>query len=173
MYRSKTLSLLLGVVALCSLHGFAQAAQNKKPQLIMVRVDSVLAADTHEGTDTRLTPAMASRLKALFGYTTYRLVKHQQEQTACGRMISFDLPGGHILHIAPRAIVGGMIAMELVLFDGGRPVMTTDLKLMNHGILIIGGSRYQQGMLITTIGAATIGNGETRELPRPSPEASR
>jgi hypothetical protein len=70
-----------------------------------------------------------------------------------GTLLSFDLPGGHILHIEPQGIDGDMIAMELVLFQGERPVMTTDLKLRNHGMLIVGGPRYEQGMLIISIAA--------------------
>ena len=33
--------------------------------------------------------------------------------------------------------------------------MTTDLKLMNNGILIVGGPRYQPGMLLTIIATDT------------------
>ena len=53
----------------------------------------------------------------------------------------------------PHAIDGDMIAMEMILFQGERPLMTTDLKLRNHGVLIVGGPRYEQGMLIISIGA--------------------
>ncbi|HLI81167.1 MAG TPA: hypothetical protein VKV03_14365 [Candidatus Binataceae bacterium] len=129
------------------------AASSPEPtQKIGVRVDSVLASDTHQGVDTQLTP-MGPRLQSLFNYTSYRLVSHQERQTPMGTQISFDLPGGRILHVEPSAIEGDMIEMELVLFQGERPVMTTDLKLRNHGVLIVGGPRYEQGMLIISIGA--------------------
>jgi hypothetical protein len=82
-------------------------------------------------------------------------LRRQEQQTKCGRTISFNLPGGRILRVAPQSVASGMIAMELVLFDGARPVMTTDLKLMNHGVLIVGGPRYQQGMLLTMIATDT------------------
>ncbi|MGH8013987.1 MAG: hypothetical protein ACREQ4_15975 [Candidatus Binataceae bacterium] len=119
-------------------------------------MDSVLAADTHEGMDQRLNPHMAERFKALFDYSTYRLVRHQEEEAICGRMLSFNLPGGRILHIAPHSVEGNMITMELMLFQGSRPIMTTDLKLMDGGVLIVGGPRYDQGMLITSIVAASV-----------------
>ncbi len=122
------------------------------PQKIGVRVDSVVASDTHEGVDAKLTP-MGPRLQSLFSYTTYHLVSHQEQQTPMGTLLSFNLPGGRILHVEPHAIEGDMIAMELILFQGERPVMTTDLKLRNHGVLIVGGPRYEQGMLIISIGA--------------------
>jgi len=119
---------------------------------IGVRVDSMVASDTHEGVDTQLTP-MGPRLRSLFSYTTYHLVSHQERQTPMGTELSFDLPGGRILHVEPHGIDGDMIAMEVVLFQGERPVMSTDLKLRNHGVLIVGGPRYEQGMLIISIGA--------------------
>ena len=121
-------------------------------QKIDVRVDSVVASDTHQGIDTELTP-MGPRLRSLFSYTTYHLVSHASRQTAMGSTLAFDLPGGRILHVEPSGIDGDMISMELVLFQGPRPVMTTDLKLRNHGVLILGGPRYEQGMLIVEIGA--------------------
>jgi hypothetical protein len=122
------------------------------PRRINVHVDSVVASDTHEGVDSRLS-SMGPRLQSLFSYTSYRLVSHQDGQTAIGNQVSFALPGGRILHVEPHEIDGDMIAMELVLFQGERPLMTTDLKLRNHGILIVGGPRYEQGMLIISIGA--------------------
>ena len=44
-----------------------------------------------------------------------------------------------------------MIAMEMVLFEGERPLMTTDLKLRNHGTLIVVGRKYEDGMLIISV----------------------
>lgn len=172
MHRRRTLSLFVGLVAICA---FAAppvvAAQGKSPRTIEVRVDSVLAADTHQGMDARLASTMGDRLKALFDYTTYRLIRHQKQRAACGQMLSFMLPGGRILHIAPRSVDGKMITMELMLFQGPRPIMTTDLKLMNHGVLIVGGPRYEQGMLIATIMATVVGGPEDQsgQIPQSPP----
>jgi hypothetical protein len=121
-------------------------------RVILLRVDEVIAADTGEGIDQRLLP-MGLRLESLFHYTTYRLVSHQVGRTECGTAIAFTLPGGWIVHVAPSAVRDDMIAMELMLFQGARPVMTTDVRLRNHGTLIVGGQHYQQGMLIIPIGA--------------------
>jgi len=129
---------------------YAQAG----PRQVNVYIDSVMAADTNEGTDPRLAP-MALKLRGLFGFSTYNLIGHNEGQTDCGKMIAFALPGGKILHVQPRAVDGDMIAMEIILFDGTRPMMTTDLKLRNNGTLIVGGPRYEQGMMIISIGAST------------------
>jgi len=144
------------VAIVLALGAVASAEQDSPRKRINVHVDSVVASDTHEGVDTRLA-AMGQRLQSLFSYTTYRLVQHQDGKTECGKEVSFDLPGGRILHVQPRDVAGDMIAMEVILFQGERPVMSTDLKLRNHGVLIVGGPRYEQGMLIISIGAETIG----------------
>jgi len=130
----------------------AQAKALKRHRIILLRVDEVIASDTGLGVDERLLP-MGARLESLFSYTTYRLVSHQVGRTECGRTTAFSLPGGWIVQVEPSAVNDDMIAMELMLFQGARPMMTTDVKLRNHGVLIVGGPHYQQGMLIIPIGA--------------------
>ena len=129
-----------------------QSKALKRHRIILLRVDEVIAADTGEGIDERLLP-MGGRLESLFRYTTYRLISHQVGRTECGRTAAFTLPGGWIVHIEPSAVRDDMIAMELMLFQGARPMMTTDVRMRNHGMLIVGGPHYQQGMLIIPIGA--------------------
>jgi hypothetical protein len=141
------------------------------PKQVNVYIDSVMAADTNEGTDPRLAP-MGQKLRGLFGFSTYSLIGHNEGQTDCGKMIAFTLPGGKILHVQPRAIDGDMIAMEIVLFDGTRPMMTTDLKLKNNGTLIVGGPRYEQGMMIISIGASTGGTPPVQAQATPPGEAT-
>ncbi len=157
MIERRTPGLLLTIVVLCvlALPAVAAAQTHPKahsPRAIRIRVDSVLGANTGKGMDAQLaSTVIGNRLKTLFEYSTYQLVQHQEQETHCGRMVAFQIPGGRILHIVPRSVVDNMISMELVLFEGTRPLMTTDLKLMNHAVLIVGGPRYHQGMLITMI----------------------
>ena len=124
-------------------------------RVIMLHVDEVLAADTGEGIDVRLLP-MGGRLESLFRYTTYRLISHQVSRTECGRTAAFTLPGGWIVNVEPSAVSDNMIAMELMLFNGTHPMMTTDIRMRNHGMFIIGGPHYRQGMLIIPIGADAL-----------------
>ncbi|HEY6421381.1 MAG TPA: hypothetical protein VIX59_20470 [Candidatus Binataceae bacterium] len=169
----RTLTVLLAVLFAVSAHGSAEAQNH--PRLVEVRVDSVVASDTNGGVDVRLGHPMTRRLQGLFNYNTYRLVSHQNNHTKCGDILEFTLPGGRILHVQPRAVDGDMIVMELNLFDGARPMMTTDLKLRNNGILMIGGPRYEQGMLIISIGASSAdpGPGSLNDRQVASPLGSR
>jgi hypothetical protein len=166
MTERRTFGLLLAIAAFCVLAAPLQAlAQTPRARAILIRVDSVLAANTGKGMDAQLSSsAIGARLKDLFEYTTYRLVLHQQRQTRCGRVVVFEMPGGRILHIAPSSVLDNMISMEIVLFEGTRPLMTTDLKLMNHAVLVVGGPRYQQGMLITMISTDASDRPGTREV---------
>jgi hypothetical protein len=161
LLRPRSLAFFIVVLFAVGAQGRAAARQSHSKE-VDVHVDSVLATDTNEGIDERLA-SMGPQLQALFSYSTYRLVNRQDGATQCGKLIAFTLPGGRILHVQPRAVDGDMIAMELVLFQGPRPIMTTDLKLKNRGMLILGGPRYQQGMLIISIGAST---------PRDDPDAT-
>ena len=173
MIERRAPGLLLTILAICALATPLQAlAQADRPHLIRIRVDSVLAANTGKGMDAQLASSViGSRLKELFEYTTYRLVLHQERQTQCGRMVTFEMPGGRILHIAPSSYLDNMISMEIVLFEGTRPLMTTDLKLMNHAVLVVGGPRYQQGMLITMISTdAPDRRGERSVAPEAMPQ---
>jgi hypothetical protein len=171
----RTVALLLTVIAIWTLASPHDGlAQNQHPRTIRIRVDSILAANTGGGMDDKLSSSViGKRLKALFEYTTYRLVMHQEKQTVCGRKITFETPGGRILNIAPLSVVDNMISMELVFFEGTRPLMTTDLRLINHAVLVLGGPRYLQGMLITMIStdaadSPSIHRGPPEALPSPS-----
>jgi hypothetical protein len=155
MYRRSNARILLWLMALCAVGAQGQAAaQSKQTNSIQIRVESVLATDTNQGMDARLaSTSIGDRLKSVFDYTTYRLLKHDEESTVFGQAIAFNLPRGRILHVAPLAIAGNMIAMELVLFEGAHSLMRTELKMTKGGMLILVGPRYPQATYITMIGA--------------------
>jgi len=160
--------MLVGATTLVAI-ALARASAIAQPvggRLITVRIDSVLAADTKEGTDQRLPDPIKHQLAGLFGYSTYRLVSHQEITTNWGHELDFMLPGGRVLRVAPQSFDGHMVAMVVLLFDGDRPVMSTDFKLENGGDLLLGGHRYANGMLIVTIGV------QTQAIPNASEPAS-
>jgi hypothetical protein len=146
-------SRTMGVAVLMLVIGPAAAAAQVLHHPVSVDIKSVLAADTNQGFDSRL-GTMTRPLKMLFHYSTYRLLSHEEKKTECGRMLFFSLPGGRILHVEPRGIDGNMIELEVVLFQGEKPMMATDFHMMNRGTLLLGGPRYKEGMLIISIGAA-------------------
>jgi len=52
-------------------------------------------------------------------------------------------------------------------------MMTTDLKLKNNGTLIVGGPRYEQGMMIISIGASTSGTPPMQAQSSPAEATTR
>jgi len=138
----------IGVVLLLLLASGAVAQQGVGS--VEVKINSVLAADTNKGCDASLRE-IRHHLERLFHFSTYHLVRHEDRRTSFGKVVEFDLPGGRILQIQPLGMDGDMIQMELTLFQGDQPLMMTDFKIMNGGVLLVGGPRYEQGALIISI----------------------
>jgi hypothetical protein len=168
--------LILGAAVLALLGNPAKTSADPAHHPVSIDIKSVLAADTNEGYDEGL-GSLSRPLGMLFHYSTYKLLSHEIKGTECGRMLSFSLPGGRILQVEPRSIEGNMIELEVVLFQGERPQLSTDFHMMNRGQLLLGGPRFKQGMLIISIGAQTNlpRHGEHRRIPlsasSPHPEA--
>jgi len=159
MIERRIVGLLLTVMATYALAAAQPvAAQNRHLLPLRVRVDSVLAANTGKGMDPDIDLDIADRLRSMFDYTTYRLIVHQELETVCGRSVNFEMPGQGILHIAPRSIIDNMISLEVVLFEGPHPLMSSDLRMINHAVLMVGGPRYLEGTLITII---TVGSADS------------
>ena len=140
----------LGVAGLVLLATVVSAGAESAQHRVNVRIDSVLAADTNQGCDKRL-HSLSQRLRRMFHYSTFRLVKHEESRTPFGQTAAFSLPGGFILHVEPTGMDGNMIKSEMMLFGGSVPIMITEFKLMNHGTIFVGGPRYDTGSLIISI----------------------
>lgn len=148
-------------MALCALGGPCQAfaaSGHKARNLVKVEVESLLAAHTDKGMDPRLGADTRGRLQKVFDYTSYVLLKRTGASVGCGQAVAFNLPHGRILHVDPISIDGNMIALEIVLFEGARSVMRTDIKMMNAGAIMIVGPRFPGETYITTIEANAIGH---------------
>ena len=121
---------------------------------VEVRIDTVLASSARKGFD----PALA-RLKRpftqLFPYSSYRLVQGERRMMPWRRSEQFLLPGGRYLVVTPRGISGDRVSLGIMLIQGSRPLVNTVLSLKNRGVFLVGGPRYQDGVLIIAIGART------------------
>ena len=153
IYSIASLTAGVAIVVLAIAQHSVRADDVHQP--VSVDIKSVLAADTNQGFDERLGP-ITRPLGMLFHYSTYRMISHEEKRTECGRMLSFSLPGGRILHVEPRGVEGNMIELEVVLFQGERPQLTTDFHMMNRGTLLLGGPHYKEGKLIISIGAVAV-----------------
>ncbi len=122
---------------------------------VAVTVDSVLATDNgQQEFDPRLV-AMKPQFESLFRYSAYRLMKHERRVLDWGQGASFDIPGGRYLVIAPKELRDSKVSMQVMLLEGGRPLVDTAVALRDHGVLLVGGPKQQEGVLIVAIGADT------------------
>jgi len=152
---------------LCLLGLCSQVAAQDRPLPIKINVDSIMATYTPQSVaphpfairqpaikmDPRLTSkGLAPRLRMMFDYTNYRLIKSQREASACGGAVAFNLPGGHILQVAPLQEDGdGGVAMELALFEGARLIMHLPFRMTSGGALMLVDQHYPNRFYITAI----------------------
>jgi len=115
-------------------------------------IGSVLATDAGQEFDSRLV-SMKPQFESLFRYSSYRLMKQETRTIGWGQGASFEIPGGRYLVVAPQELRDAKVAMKIMLLEGGRPLIDTSVALRNHGVLLLGGPKEQEGVLIISIGA--------------------
>jgi hypothetical protein len=123
-------------------------------EMVEVRIDTVLATNASKDFDTRLQDMR--RQLSIFRYSSYRLVQEERRQVSWGKQVDFLLPGGRFLQVVPKAYIDERIALQVMLMEGSTPtsLMSTDIRIPNHGVLFIGGRTHQEGTLIIRIGVA-------------------
>lgn len=159
---------LIWLSTLCLLGLGGQVAAQDRPQPIKLSVYSIVATYAPEGgsarrpfatrqpvikMDPRLTSkGLAPRLRMMFDYTDYHLMKSQHEAALYGGAVAFNLPGGHILQVAPLQQDGdGAVAMELALFEGARLIMRLPFRMTSGGALMLVDQHYPNRFFITAI----------------------
>ena len=153
----RSIPIVFSLLALCLPVMQGRAVAQCDSPLLTVHVDSIFARGTGEEIDQRLGPE-TGRLRALFDYSSYRLLRTDEADTPCGQEVAFIVPGGRILHIRPLATHGNLVALELALFAGARAVMRTQLKMAKGGLLMLIGSQNLQDANITCIKIDTPGS---------------
>lgn len=119
---------------------------------VEVKVLAMVASNKSDAFDPRL-DSMERQLRTLFSYRSYRLVSRQQRRLGWGSRASFDLPGGHFVQVLPKACQDDEVSMRVMLLEGPRAVLNTDLTLPNRGYFLMGGRPHRKGVLIISIGA--------------------
>lgn len=130
----------------------AAAGRTHAEGTVDVVIGSVLATDAGHEFDSRLV-AMKPQFESLFRYSSYRLMKQERRHVRWGQGASFDIPGGRYLVVAPKEIRDSKISMSVMLLEGGRPLVDTTVALRDQGVLLLGGPKEQEGVLIISIGA--------------------
>ena len=152
--------LLAVCLASAGTRGLAQAGTSS----VKIRVNSILATYADSSANSRRAPAIkmdarlnsygvAERLRMMFNYTNYRLMRHQEDKAALGDAVAFNLPGGHILHVSPLEVRGNLLMLDLVMFEGARLIMRMPMRIMGDGMLMLVDEHNPNQYYITTISA--------------------
>ena len=120
--------------------------------VVEVRIGAVLASNSGKEFDARLA-ALHRQFDTLFPYSSYHLVKEERQQVPWGGRVGFDIPGGRYVLVVPKEYKNDRVSMKVMLIEGSRPIVDTELSLRNHGTFLVGGPRQHEGVLILSIGA--------------------
>lgn len=144
------------LVAGCLLMTGASAAEtlSTPEEGVEVRIDTVLAGNSDKVFDPALRP-LKQPFRALFPFSSYRLVQGERRLATWRREEQFMLPGQRYLVIVPRGVQGDRVALSLMLIQGSRPLVNTMLSLKDNGTFLVAGPRYDGGVLIFAITART------------------
>ena len=113
---------------------------------LIINVQVVYASKTENKVDPSL-QGIHKRLAQLFDFTFYRLESARRIQGALGREGRVDLPDGKTLLLKPVEKKDDMwkVAVEIP------KLIKTDLLIKDGNMVIIGGTKYDQGVLILVI----------------------
>ena len=125
---------------------------------VALEVGTVLATNASTHIDSQLA-SVRGQLQRLFQYTSYRLVKQETNEVSCGKPASFEIPGGRHLEVTAKDTRGGRVALNVALMKGRHELLRTDLTLGKRGTIMVGGPRYENGVLIIWIGAKRMSPG--------------
>jgi hypothetical protein len=144
-------SAILGVLPLAS------ATPPTATPGVAVEVITVLASYGGNAFDPRLQTHEPHFVA--FPYSSYRLLRRQMRQVPWGGRARFNLPGAGELKVKPRTREDAGVALNLALRgQEGRSLFDTSVCLQDHRVLLVGGPRHRDGVLILLIGA-TAGSG--------------
>lgn len=149
-WRCASSGLLPFVAALVVLP--VAAASGHAQERVALEVGTVLATNSSNQIDAQLA-SVRDQLERLFQYTSYRLVKQETSDVSCGKPASFEIPGGRRLQVMAKDTRGGRVSLNVALMKDRHVLMRTDLTLGKRGTIMVGGPRFENGVLIIWIGA--------------------
>lgn len=179
MHQPIRLYFAVWIGVLCLIAANDRAFAQDLPPPVRIHVYSILAAYAQNrsapGSPSGVSPSevkmdkrlvadgIGERLTRLFDYANYQLIRHQDEESPCGEAVAFNLPGGHILHVAPLGFEDNELVMELAMFEGPRLIMQMPLRMDGGGMFLLLDHHFDNRVYITAIAA------DSPQLLRPRP----
>lgn len=126
-------------------------------QVVSLGAEVILASNQPgpggAGADPRL-GHLIGELRKVFGYSRYELLASPSGSSQINQAWQTDLPGDRILRITPTAVRGSSIQAQVqVVAAGGRPLMSSLVRMESGRTVLVGGPPYGGGVLIIAISA--------------------
>lgn len=131
---------------------FASAAASYGGGAVGVDIGVVLASTEGSSVDPSLA-SLRGKLSSMFNYSSYRMLDRQRKTLEVGQTGEFGLPGGRSIRVTPAPPSGAKMRLAVQLMEGQKNLLTTTLGLSRGGMVLVGGPRYQSGVLILLISA--------------------
>jgi hypothetical protein len=123
-------------------------------QTVPLQVQVIYAANQPGGVDSRL-GNLVENLQKTFRYSMYKLLDAPKGSAALNQMWSTKLPDDRVLEITPTTVQEGQYSLTVhVHGSGGKSLVNTVVRLRRGSTVLVGGSSYQQGVLIIAISAS-------------------
>lgn len=148
--RPSPAALALLVVLLAAHCAGAESAAAAGP--VSVEIGSVYASNEGSSVDPVL-GNIRGKLKAMFSYTSYKLLDRKRRSLAVGETGEFELPGRRTMRVTPVPAQGNKVRLSVQISEGAKNLLTTTLGLSRGGMVLVGGPSHQAGVLILIISA--------------------
>ncbi|NOY52752.1 MAG: hypothetical protein GXP58_03940 [Deltaproteobacteria bacterium] len=116
-----------------------------------IDVQVILASNSDEGFDPRLL-ALKKDLLAL-NYISFQLLDSQGLAVERGETGRLQVPGGRVMEVTPERFSKGKILLRVRINQGESSILTTRLRIEDHGTVILGGPPYRHGFLVLAVTA--------------------
>ncbi|MGE5247568.1 MAG: hypothetical protein ACM3L8_04400 [Verrucomicrobiota bacterium] len=140
------------VAALIAFLALFAAAGAAAAETVTVDVGAVYASNEGSSVDPALRE-IRGKLRAMFNYTSYRMLDRKRQTLAVGASGDFALPGQRSMRVSPLQSPPNKVRLLIRIEEAGKQLLTTTLGMPRGGMVLVGGPSYQSGVLILIIAA--------------------
>lgn len=96
---------------------------------------------------------LQKKLIRLFNYSSFEIISKHREDALKGEKSLFNIPGGRKLEIVPVEVKNESVHLVVKIFGEKRALVKTALGLERGSIVMLGGPRFKDGVLIILLSA--------------------
>lgn len=116
-----------------------------------IEVRIILASNADKKIDPRLLD-LTKDLQTL-NYMSFEQLDTVGLSLEEGKTGKVNLPGGRVMELTPQAFEKRKINLQVKILEKGASILTTRLRIANHGTVILGGPSYNLGFLVLALTA--------------------